>query len=147
MWVVSFYTQLSLQHDGLVQHPYHFSCSTNPSLNILLPSPVTCEQHLKIPKILHLGQDLIHDPEWALQTFPTEEHGGNLEMLILIPTAHTRPRPVTGKLEAISHQESDLLPQRSTCHSCELKISWTGASAWHSQRTFTVLLGVLGLSV
>lgn len=37
--------------------------------------------------------------------------------------------------------------QRSTCHSCELKISWTGASARHSQRTFTVLLGVLGLSV
>lgn len=110
MWVVSFYTQLSLQHDGLVQHLYHFSCSTNPSLNILLPSPVTCEQDLKIRKILQLGQDLIHDPEWALQTFPTEEHGGNLEMLILIPTAHTRPRPVIGKLEAISHQESDLLP-------------------------------------
>ncbi|KAL3970244.1 alcohol-forming fatty acyl-CoA reductase [Sarotherodon galilaeus] len=66
---------LPLHHDGPVQRPHHCSRSTNPSVDLRLPSPITREQDPEILELLHLGQELIPDPEWALHPFPAENHG------------------------------------------------------------------------
>uniref|UniRef100_A0A3P9D2G3 C-type lectin domain-containing protein n=1 Tax=Maylandia zebra TaxID=106582 RepID=A0A3P9D2G3_9CICH len=50
-----------------VQCPHHCGHSTNPSVDLPPPSPVTCEQDPEVLKLLHLGQELVPDPEWALQ--------------------------------------------------------------------------------
>ncbi|CAI5669546.1 unnamed protein product [Oreochromis niloticus] len=54
---------LPLHHDGPVQRPHHCSRSTNPSVDLRLPSPITREQDPEILKLLHLGQELIPDPD------------------------------------------------------------------------------------
>uniref|UniRef100_A0A669CDG2 Uncharacterized protein n=1 Tax=Oreochromis niloticus TaxID=8128 RepID=A0A669CDG2_ORENI len=66
---------LPLHHDGPVQRPHHCSRSTNPSVDLRLPSPITREQDPEVLELLHLGQELIPDPEWALHPFPAENHG------------------------------------------------------------------------
>ncbi|KAL4009579.1 hypothetical protein ACER0C_003431 [Sarotherodon galilaeus] len=54
---------LSLHHDGSVHGPHHCSHSTNPPIVLPPPSPIACEQDPEILKLLHLGQELVPDPE------------------------------------------------------------------------------------
>uniref|UniRef100_A0A3Q2WI03 Lipid phosphate phosphatase-related protein type 5-like n=1 Tax=Haplochromis burtoni TaxID=8153 RepID=A0A3Q2WI03_HAPBU len=60
---------LSLHHNGPVKRPHHCSRSTNPSVDLPLPSPVTHEQDPEILELLHLDQELVPDPAWALHPF------------------------------------------------------------------------------
>uniref|UniRef100_A0A8C6P1N6 Endoplasmic reticulum transmembrane protein n=1 Tax=Nothobranchius furzeri TaxID=105023 RepID=A0A8C6P1N6_NOTFU len=68
-------TQLSLHHDRPVQRPHHCRCSTNPPIDLTLQFSLTREQDPEILKLLHLGQDLIPDPEKAFYPFPNQDHG------------------------------------------------------------------------
>ena len=67
--------QLPLHHDESVQSLYYCKRRTDPPVDLLLHPPLTCEQDPKVLELLHLGQDLIPDPESALHPFPGEDHG------------------------------------------------------------------------
>lgn len=58
----------SLPSRRLVQYPHHCSRSINLSVDLPLPSPLTLEQDLEKLKLLHLGKELVSDPEWALHS-------------------------------------------------------------------------------
>ncbi len=67
--------QLPLHHDGSVQSPHYCRRCTDPPVDLSLHPSLTREQDPEILKFLHLGQDLIPDPERALQALLAEDHG------------------------------------------------------------------------
>ncbi|KAK0146683.1 hypothetical protein N1851_013966 [Merluccius polli] len=66
---------LPLHHDGSVQSPHYCRRRTDPPVDLPLHPPLTREQDPEVLELLHLGQDLIPDPESALHPFPVEDHG------------------------------------------------------------------------
>ncbi|KAK0145384.1 hypothetical protein N1851_015733 [Merluccius polli] len=66
---------LHLHHNGSVQSPHYCRCRTDPPVDLPLHPPLTREQDPEVLELLHLGQDLIPDPESALHPFPVEDHG------------------------------------------------------------------------
>ncbi|KAK0130536.1 hypothetical protein N1851_035235 [Merluccius polli] len=67
--------QLPLHHDGSVQSPHYCRRRTDPPVDLPLNPPLTREQDPEVLELLHLGQDLIPDPESVLHPFPVEDHG------------------------------------------------------------------------
>uniref|UniRef100_A0A3Q0SH69 Sodium-dependent phosphate transport protein 2A n=1 Tax=Amphilophus citrinellus TaxID=61819 RepID=A0A3Q0SH69_AMPCI len=60
--------------DDLISRLTSWCSSPDPSVDLPLPSPVTCEQDPEILELLHLGQELVPEPERALHPFPAEDH-------------------------------------------------------------------------
>lgn len=79
--------QLSLCVDRSVQRPDHCRRSTSSPIDLPLHSSVVCKQVPKILKLLYLGQNLFPNSEKALYHFPVQDHGLDLEALILILAA------------------------------------------------------------
>ena len=57
-----------------VQSLHHCPRCTNPPVNLLLHSSITCEHDSEMLKLLHLRQDLTPNPERAFNPFPTYNH-------------------------------------------------------------------------
>ncbi|KAK0146020.1 hypothetical protein N1851_014720 [Merluccius polli] len=62
--------QLPLHHDVSVQSPHYCRRRTDPPVDLPLHPPLTREQDPEVLELLHLGQDLIPDPESALHPSP-----------------------------------------------------------------------------
>ncbi|XP_077350708.1 adenine phosphoribosyltransferase isoform X1 [Festucalex cinctus] len=67
--------QLFLHHNGPIQNPHHCRRCTYLPVDLPLHPALTREQDPKKLELIHLGQDLIPDPERAPHPFPTEDHG------------------------------------------------------------------------
>ncbi|KAK0137965.1 hypothetical protein N1851_025840 [Merluccius polli] len=112
--------QLPLHHDGSVQSPHYCRRSTDPPVDLPLHPPLTREQDPEVLELLHLGQDLIPDPEGALHPFPVEDHGLGLGGADSHPDRFTLGcEPVQRELEVTPHNIQGLkelqgaLPPRS----------------------------------
>ncbi|MEQ2245980.1 hypothetical protein ILYODFUR_033654 [Ilyodon furcidens] len=67
--------QLSLHHNRPAHHPHYCGRCTDPSVDLPLHSPLTCEQDPKILELLHLRQELPSNLKRTCHPFPVENHG------------------------------------------------------------------------
>lgn len=61
--------------DGPAPCPHHSARRTDPPADLPLQFPLTREQDPELPELLHLGQDLLADPEKELHLFLAENCG------------------------------------------------------------------------
>ncbi|KAK0140004.1 hypothetical protein N1851_023076 [Merluccius polli] len=108
--------QLPLHHDGSVQSPHYCRRCTDPPVDLPLHPPLTREQDPEVLELLHLGQDLMPDPESALYPFPVEDHGLGFGGADSHPGRFTLGcEPVQRELERDHHPS---LPIQGHCPRC-----------------------------